>query len=50
MAKVKGSAMVPIYGKLVMDGIKKLSDVPEAIRQEVADWVIEHGGEIPEEE
>lgn len=43
VAKTKDNAMVPVYGSLIIKGQKTLSDVPEIIREDVGQWLIENG-------
>lgn len=40
---VNVSAMVPIYGNLIVKGKKRIYDVPADIRDAVSDWLIEKG-------
>lgn len=35
--------MVAIYGQLIIGGKKQLSDVPEKIREEVKEYLIDKG-------
>lgn len=44
MAK-KSDAMVPIYGNLIVKGSKTISEVPEIIREDVSQWLIDNGHE-----
>lgn len=39
----KSSAMVPIYGNLIIKGLKAIDDVPEALRDDVRQWLADHG-------
>ena len=39
----KSSAMVPIYGNLIIKGLKTIDDVPEALRDDVRQWLADRG-------
>lgn len=45
MANKKADAMVPIYGNLIVKGQKVISEVPEVIREDVSQWLIDNGHE-----
>lgn len=45
IGKKKVSAMVPVYGSLVAKGEKSLSEVPEVLREDVRQWLIDNGHE-----
>lgn len=44
-AEKKVSAMVPIYGSLIVKGEKTLSSVPASIVEDVREWLINNGYE-----
>lgn len=51
MAKKKSDVMVPIYGNLIVKGQKVIAEVPEIIREDVSQWLIDNGHpELADEE
>ena len=50
MVKKKVDAMVPIYGNLIVKGRKVIMDVPDVIKEDVSQWLVDNGhSELAEE-
>lgn len=43
------SAMVPVYGSLIIKGSKKITEVPSKLRDEVMAWLVDNGYELETE-
>lgn len=47
----KDNAMVPVYGNLIIKGNKTIGEVPDVIREDVSQWLVDAGyAELADEE